>query len=148
MITVEAGEKRVVLRFSIRSIGKHRKPVEVVHFYSSTSGKVFHARCEQGVISSFLERINGAVRRSKTGKTIYLEGARAEELFRKLIILAGCRQCVRATSKILEIAEVVAGLGEFETIFWYSKMIEGYEKKGYWGVCRVAKAFRVLHRID
>ena len=148
MITVEAGEKRVVLRFSIRSIGKHRKPVEVVHFYSSTSGKVFHARCEQGVISSFLERINGVARRSRTGKTIYLEGAKAEELFRKLIILAGCRQCTRSQSKIPEIAEVVASLGEFETIFWYSKILEEHEKRGFWGVCRVAKAFRVLYRVD
>ena len=148
MIIVEESEKRIILRFSTRRIGKHGKSVEVVHFYSPPGGKVFHARCERGVISSFLERINGAARRSRTGKTIYLEGARAEELFRKLIILAGCRQCVRATSKILEVAEVVAGLGEFETIFWYSKMIEEYEKKGFWGVCRVAKAFRVLHRID
>jgi len=148
MIIVEESEKRIILRFSSRRIGKHAKPIEVVHFYSPTGGKVFQARCERGVISSFLERINGAVRRSKTGKTIYLEGPRAEEFFRKLIILAGCRQCVRATSKILEVAEVVAGLGEFETIFWYSKMIEEYEKKGYWGVCRVAKAFRVIHRID
>ncbi len=148
MITVDNSEKRVVLRFSIRKIGKHRKPVEVVHFYGSTGGKVFHARCERGVISSFLERMNGAVSRSRTGKTIYLEGTKAEELLRKLIILAGCRQCLRASSKISEVAEVIAGLGEFEAIFWYSKILEEYEKRGFWGVCRVAKAFRVLYRID
>jgi hypothetical protein len=148
VIVVEESEKRIVLRFSARRVGERRKLVEVVHFYSLTGGKVFYARCERGVISSFLERINGVARRSRTGKTIYLEGARAEELFRKLIILTGCRQCTRSPSKIPEIAEVVAGLGEFETIFWYSKMLVEYEKKGFWGVCRVAKAFRVLHRID
>lgn len=143
---MEAGEKRVVLRFSNRRIGKHRKSVEVVNFYSST--KIFHARCERGVISSFLERMNGAVRRSRTGKTIYLEGAKAEGLLRKLIILASCRQCLRASLKIPEVMEVIAGLGEFETIFWYSKILEEYEKRGFWGVCRVAKAFRVLYRVD
>lgn len=148
MIIVEESEKRIILRFSTRRIRKHGKSVEVVHFYSPPGSKVFHACCERGVISSFLERLNGVVKQSRTGKTIYLRGARAEELFRKLIILAGCGQCVRTTSKILEVAEVVAGLGEFETIFWYSKMIEEYENKGFWGVCRVAKAFLVLHRID
>lgn len=147
MIILDESEKRMVLRFSTRRVGKHRKPVEVIHFYNSTGGKIFHARCERGVVSSFLERINGAVRRSRTGKTIYLDGARAEEFLRKLIILAGCRQCLRVASKVLEIKEVLASLGEFETIFWYSKMIEGYEKKGFLGVCIVARAFRVLYRI-
>lgn len=145
---MEASEKRIVLRFTTRRIGKHGKPVEIVHFYSSTSGRIFHARCERGAVSSFLQRINSDARRSRTGKTIYLEGARAEELFRKLVILTGCRQCTRSQAKIPEIAEVVAGLGEFETIFWYSKILEEYEKKGFWGVCRVAKSFRVLYRID
>jgi len=145
---MDESKKRVVLRFSIRRIGEHRKPVEVIHFYSSTGGKVFLAHCERGVISGFLERTNGSVGRSRTGKTIYLEGARAEELLRKLIILAGCRQCLRASSKISEVVEVIAGLGEFEAIFWYSKILEEYEKRGFWGVCGVAKAFRVLHRID
>ena len=145
---METAEKRIILRFTSKKVGKYGKPVDVVHFYSSRSGRVFHARCERGVVSSFLQRINGAARQSRTGKTIYLEGARAEELFRKLVILTGCRQCTRSRSKIPEIAEVVAGLGEFETIFWYSKILEEYEKRGFWGVCRVAKAFRVLYRID
>ncbi len=148
MITVDESKKRVVLRFSIRKTEKHRKPIEVAHFYGSAGGKVFHAHCEHGVISSFLERMNGAVSRSRTGKTIYLEGAKSEELLRKLIILAGCRQCLKASSKISEVAEAIAGLGEFEAIFWYSKILEEYEKRGFWGVCRVAKAFRVLHGID
>lgn len=140
--------KLVVLRFFTRRIGKHRRPVDVVHFHSSTSGKVFHARCERGVVSSFLERLDSTTRRGRTGKTIYLEGARAEELFRRLIILAGCRECTQSQSKIPEIVEVVAGLGEFETIFWYSKILEEYERRGFWGVCRVAKSFRVLYRVD
>lgn len=140
--------RELVLRFSTRRKGYHGKPVEIVHFYSPVGGKVFHARCERGVILSFLERVNESVRKSKTGKTIYLEGSGAEGLFRKLIILAGCKQCTRATSKILEVMEAVAGLGEFETIFWYSNMIKEYERSGYWGVCRVARAFRILYRID
>jgi len=148
MVSVEEQGRQAVLRFYVRRRGAQAKPVETVHFYSPRGGKIFHAICERGVITGFLERVGVDVMRSKTGKTIYLEGDRSEELFRKLIILAGCRQCVKAPSKVLDIAGVVAGLGEFETLFWYTKVIEGYERRGFWGVCRVAKAFRVLYGID
>jgi len=145
---VEEVKRPITIRFTTRKMRKTGRRVEVANFYSSTSSRIFHARCERGVISGFLERINAPVRRSKTGKTIYLEGERAEELLRKLVILAGCRQSIKVASKMLEVAGVVASFGEFETIFWYSKMIEGYEKRGFWGVCRVARAFRTLYRTD
>lgn len=141
-------EKQLVIRFTTRKIGKQRRPVEIAYFYSTSGVKVFESRCEPGVIFSFLERIGFEARRSKKGKTIYLEGSRGEEVFRKLVILAGCRQSLKKQLKILDVAEEVAGLGEFEAIFWYSKMIEEHERKGFWGVCRVARAFRILHRID
>ena len=146
MMAVGAVERRATLRFSARRMGKRGRRAEVVHFYTP-AGKVFHARCERGIISSFIERVDGDARWSRTRKTLYLEGARAEELLRKLVILAGCRQCTRDPSKIPEIIEMIIGLGEFELIFWYSKIIEEYEKKGFWGVCRVAKAFRALYGI-
>ena len=142
------GGKGIVLRFTTRRIGEQKKPAEMVHFYNSSGNRAFHARCGRAVVLSFIERVNGEVRRSKTGKTIYLDGNRAEDILRRLIILTGCRQCIRSESKIAEIADVVAGLGEFGAIFWYSRMLEEYENRGYWGVCRVAKAFRVLYRID
>jgi len=145
---VEGQVERVVLRFYTRRVGKRAKPVEVVHFYSPRGGRVFHAICERGVVTGFLERVGAGAARSRTGKALYLEGDGSERLFRKLVILAGCRQCVRASSKVLDIARVVAGLGEFETLFWYTRMIEGYEKRGFWGVCRVARAFRALYGID
>ena len=148
MIRMESSERSLVLKFTFKKLRKRGNRVEVAHFYSSSGSKVFHARCERGVISSFIERVNGKVKQSKTGKTIYLGGSRAEDIFRRLIILAGCRQCVRNEAKITELAEAIAGLGEFETIFWYNKMLEEYENRGYWGVCRVAKAFRVLYRVD
>lgn len=140
--------KGMALRFTTRRVGRWKRPVEMAHFYGLSSSKVFHARCERAVILSFIERVNGDFRRSRTGKTIYLEGNRAEDILRRLIVLAGCRQCIKNESKIADVADAVTGLSEFETIFWYSRMIEEYENRGYWGVCRVAKAFRVLYRID
>lgn len=148
MMTVEEGGRKTILRFSTRRAGGRDRPAEVVHFYGPAGGKVFHARCERGVVSSFLERANGRAERSRTGRTLYLGGGRGEELFRKLIILAGCRQCVRSPSKALEVAEAVLDLGVFETIFWYNKMVEEYERESTLGVCRVARAFRILYGID
>jgi len=140
--------KRIILRFLTRKTGKAGKPAEFIYFYSEPGGRIFHARCERGVISSFLERLGEVVGRSRTGKTLYLEGARAEDIARRLIILAACRQCMKKSSRILDVAEALMGISEFEAIFWHSKILDEYEKKGYWGVCRVARAFRVIHRID
>ncbi len=140
--------KRIVLRFTRRMGGRDKKYSEITHFYHSISGRIFHAKCERGVIISFLERIGNEVRKSKSGKTIYIEGDKAEDILKRLIILSGNRQCLKTLTKIPDIAEVVIGLGEFEAMFWYSKIIEEYEKRGYWGVCRVARAFRILYEIS
>ena len=137
------------LQFRLRKSKKSGGLAEYVYFYDKVStSRIFHARCEKGVIISFIERMNGHIRRSKTGKTLYIEGNEAEDLFRRLVILAGCRQCIRSENKVAEIAEIVARLGEFETLFWYSKTIERYESHGYLGVCRIARAFRALYGID
>lgn len=144
----KTGAGRIALRFTLRNTSRLGKLVEVAHFYSPGGGKLFHARCERGVITSFLERINGSVKRSRSGRMLYLEGPGAEDALRKLIILAGTRQCMRDASRIRDLAEVVASLGEFESIFWYSKILEEYERRGFWGVCRIAKAFRVIYGIS
>jgi hypothetical protein len=39
-------------------------------------------------------------------------------------------------------------IGEYELLFWSSKMLEAYESRGLWDVCRTARAFRILHKID
>ena len=137
------------LRFRWKKVKGSGGVAEYVYFYERMPGSsVFRARCEKGVITSFISRVNGHVRRSRSGKTIYIDGNGAEDLYRRLMILAGCRQCVRSETRVAEIAGVVARLGEFETLFWYSRMVEAYEKEGYRGVCRVVRAFRTLYEVD
>jgi len=137
------------IRFRWRKTGKPGNPVEYVYFYERLPGsRIFRARCKKGVINSFINRVNGHVRRSRSGKTIYIEGRRADDLFRRSMILAGCSQCTRSETKLAEIVGVIARLGEFETLFWYSKMIKAYEEKGHRGVCRVVRAFKTLYEID
>ncbi|ADM27559.1 hypothetical protein Igag_0729 [Ignisphaera aggregans DSM 17230] len=140
-------EKIFTIRFFTRS-RKHRNPIEVVYFYDNIGSRVFSAYCEYDVVSSFLERFDASVKRSRSGKTIYLEGPQAEDIFRRLVIFTGFRQCVKSSSKALQLGDAIVGIGEFEAIFWYSKIVNAYENEGFWGVCRIAKAFRILHRID
>lgn len=144
---MEGIDRRVAIKFTWRS-DKHGRRIETTHFYDSLGRRLFHARCERGVILSFLERVNAVTSTSRSGKTIYIEGSGVEDLLRKLIILAGVRQCTKSPLKVRDLVEVVGSLGEFETIFWYSKILEEHERRRYWGVCRVAKAFRILNRID
>jgi len=117
----------MILRFTFRKARKKNGMIEVTHFYASY-GKVFHVRCEHSVIFSFIERLNGKIRRSKT---IHLEGNKAEDTFRRLIMFAGSRQCIRKETTIIEVSEIIASLREFETIFWCNTMLEGYENRGY-----------------
>jgi len=137
---------RGVIRFSTRKVGERGRLAEVAHFYSPGGGKVFHAYCERGVIYSFLERVG--CKAKGRGRVLYLEGDGAADVFRRLAVLAGARQSVRVPAKVQDIAEAVAGLGELELIFWYSRMVEEHERNGYWGVCRVARAFRTVYRVD
>jgi len=145
--------KAFTLRFTVRGGGRGR-PVEVMHMYDSTGSKVFLARCSRSTLMSFIERLsatgafNARIERSRSGRTIALLGDGAEDLFRRVVIFAGVAQCTRSPSKVLDAAEVLAGLGEFEVVFWYTKILGEYERRGFWGVCRVARSFRTLYRID
>ncbi len=142
------GRGSIVIRFTKRGVDRPGGPYEVVHIYLRGIGKIFHARCEKSLVANMLEVLNGGVERSSTGKTFYLTGARAESVLRRLVVMMGCRQCVRDGSKILHIMEAVWEMDEYEALFWYSRMLDAYMERGLPGVCRVAKAFRLLHGID
>jgi len=145
--------KTYVLRFTTRK-RKSGGPVEAVHMYDRTGSRVFHARCSRSALMNFIERLissntfNAQVERSRSGKTLGLVGNGAEDLFRRIAVFAGVAQCTRSSSKILDAADVLAGLGEFEAVFWYTKILGEYERRGFWGVCRVARSFRTLYGID
>jgi len=138
-------------RFSVRFATKRKRGgerAEVAYMYDSMGSLAFRSYCERSSLVSFLERLGAEFKRSRSGKTIYLEGEGAEEAFRRLLVFSAVRQCTRSPAKVLDVADAVAGLSEFEAVFWYTKLLSEYERRGYWGVCRVARAFRVLNRID
>lgn len=123
-----------------------------VYFYSASRSALFKARCERDSVLRFIEVASGSVRPgtlrlSKSGMTIYLQGQDADHLFRKALIYAAFRQCPGSLQRAQPLMYAVAGLGELESIFWYSKVLEAHEREGYWGVCRVARSFRDLYRV-
>jgi len=143
---VALGSGRMRVLFTLRRRGRSGRRSEVAHFYGPTGGKIFEAYTERALLRGLLSLVNGHsnyVRLTRGG--IILEGARGEDLFHKLIIMAGVRQCVQQQDQLPALADAIAKLGAFETLFWYSKIVEAYERMGYWGVCRVARAFRILH---
>jgi len=116
-------EKKFTIRFTN---GKE-------HFYDFTGIKVFHARCDRTVI---LRKIG---KRTEGSDIVHLDD---EYTFRKLVILAGLKQCLNNT---LDIEDIVDRLDEYSMYFWYYEMIKAY-KEGH--TCRVAKAFQILHGGD
>jgi len=145
--------KTYVLRFTTRK-KRSRDSVEAVYMYDHTGSRVFHAYCSRSALTNFIERLissnmfNAQIERSRSGKTLRLVGSGAEDVFRRVAVFAGVAQCTRSSSKIIDAADIIAGLGEFEAVFWYTKILGEFERRGFWGVCRVAKSFRTLYRID
>ncbi|MDK6028878.1 hypothetical protein QPL79_05835 [Ignisphaera sp. 4213-co] len=137
------------LVFRSRRVGKkYRRSVEVVQIYFSEPRKgldpIFEARVGKEYIKSFLDSLS-APQRVVGDSVIVVEGRDPDAYIRRLVIYAGTRQFMVSSSPRL--VEVVSKLGELESIFWYSKFVDAYERNGYWGVYRVAKAFRTLHRL-
>ena len=137
---------RVVLRFSVRRSGLSG-PAEYLHVYYGGS-RVFSARCPRGVVERLLEEYDGAVDRSRSGRTLYLVGRAAESVARRVIVLAALAACTRDPSRLLGAVHAVAGMSELETMLWASKILEHHETGGHQGVCRVARAIKTLHRLD
>ena len=141
---MENGEK-VTIKFSERrSDGKIKQVTHVFH----VGMKVFQAYTDQTTLNSFFELINYKPNKSKSGRTLYIDGENVDELLKRVVVFLGCKECTRSSVKVRHIMEAVAELNEIEALFWYSRMIEMYKKKKYAGVCRVAKSFRVLYGID
>jgi hypothetical protein len=138
-----------MLRISIRVVKRRGRRIEKAYFYNSPRSSIFNAKCGKDRIHSFIEMLGKSYRWSRSGRTLYIDGEDpdAKNTFKILLIFSAITQCTRETSKIPWIAEAVAKLGEFATLFWYSRFVEEYEERGFWGVCRAAKAFRILYRI-
>lgn len=142
-------ELRRYIVFSGKRIGKkNRRYVNISLIYTSEPKRglnpVFEARVDRDYTIAFLNSIS-APYRVLGDNLVVIEGSDPDTYLRRLVVYSGVRQFTTPSSPIL--TDIVTRLSEIEALFWYSKLTEAYEDRGYWGVYRVAKAFRTLYRI-
>ncbi|MEM1982522.1 MAG: hypothetical protein QXZ63_02525 [Sulfolobales archaeon] len=134
--------------FTSKLVGrKSRRRVDVSYMYLSEpvrgSNPIFEARVGKDYVKAFLSGI--AAPYNLIGEDILvLEGEDPDTYLRRLVVYSGVRQHINNS---VDLAGTVQGLNEVEVLFWYSRFLEAYEEVGYWGVYRVAKAFRLLYRV-
>jgi len=137
--------KKIIIKFSERRTDGKIK--QVAHVYHE-GNKIFQAYTDQTTLNGFLELINYKPDKSKSKKTVYIDGENIDEILKKTVVFLGCKECTKVGVKVRHAMKAIAELNIIEALFWYSRMIEMYNKKKYVGVCRVAKSFRVLYGID
>lgn len=135
--------------FGYKTVGKkNRRKVEVARFYLSEPVKgvkpFFEARAGKDQIIAFLNILS--VQYELLGPSVIaVQGSDPDFYVRRAVVYAGLRQHI--DSSIHEIRELVARMSEVEAVFWYTKFLDAYENRGFWGVYRVAKSFRTLYRL-
>ena len=137
------------IRFSTKTVGrKYRRKVPLALFFLTPreprkrTKPLFEARVGRDLLLNALNKLRIEYR--DHGKLITIKG---EPSFQRLIVYAGVRQFLTDDQSGADLLDIMAQLGEVETLFWATKFVEAYEYSGYWGVYRVAKAFRILHRL-
>lgn len=143
----EATVQRYIV-FTSKRVGKKvRRSVDVSCVYLSEPGRgvdpAFEGRVSKDYVVAFLNSI-AAPHRFIGENTVVIESEDPDSYLRRLVVYLGVRQ---HSADSPDPAEVVRVLSEIEVLFWYSKLLDAYERVGYWGVYRVAKAFRIIHRL-
>ncbi|MEM4003605.1 MAG: hypothetical protein QXM43_04815 [Desulfurococcaceae archaeon] len=134
--------------FSSKRIGKKiRRGIDVSYVYLSEPVKgvdpVFEARVGRDYVIAFLNSVDTPYRLINN-RVAVLESEDPDTYLRRLVVYLGVRQHMKNSANLIEI---VQNLSEIESLFWYSRFLEAYDRIGYWGVYRVAKAFRLLYRV-
>lgn len=136
--------------FTHKTIGKKVKRVApIARFYysiplSSREKPVFEARVKRDEVIAFVVRLNTPYKLEE--RVMVIEGNDVDNVFRRLIIYAGIRQFV-SEEGVSEVLETVLSMGEVESLYWFTRFTEFYRRGGYWYVCRVSKAIRILYRL-
>jgi hypothetical protein len=144
-----SGEIQRIITFGKKKVGKvHRRYVDVIRIYLGIPVKgvkpFFEAKISKETTRLALEHLKASF--EDDGDFLILKGENVDEVVRRLIVFSGTRQTV---NELLgrPLLEIVATMGEIESLFWYSRFINAYEKGNYWDVNRVAKSLKILYRL-
>jgi len=144
-----AGELQRIITFGKKKVGKvHRRYVDTIKIHLGYPFKevkpFFEARISRETTKLALEYLKANFDDNRD--FLILKGENVDEVVRRLIVFSGTRQTV---NELLgrPLLEIVATMGEIESLFWYSRFINAYEKGNYWDVNRVAKSLKILYRL-
>ncbi|WP_157058707.1 hypothetical protein [Ignicoccus islandicus] len=119
-----------------------------VHEYAYFNG-FLRLKCDWKYLLSNLDTLSKeiGVYYESNGTKILLYGD-VDRLVKKLVITCSVRQCTKSLRAIEKARDIVWELNYFEDTFWYSKIVENFERGGFWSVCRVVSSFRKLYKLD
>jgi hypothetical protein len=134
------------LVFAKRRAGKKKRAVDVVRIYpyAPVAGvrPIFEAQVSREYVFAVMKSLS-IPHEALSENVVEVAGEDPDFHLRRLVIYTGVRQHLPNGRAL---AELVAKLSEVESVFWYSKFVEAFER-GYWEVYRVAKSFRTLYRL-
>jgi hypothetical protein len=118
------------------------------YFKRGVAGEVeLEARVRREELASFVRWLDalGKARETESGLWIY-----DEDLYQRAAVFAALSSSVKAGRplKLLKLAEVVRGMDGYSLYFWYTEAVGSYRREGIKGVERVARAARILYKVD
>lgn len=125
-----------------------RKGKEIEYTFFDV-GSRFRCKCPFSKVHEYFEELNKnfKIHHEVDDNILKLYGD-SERLVKKLVIFCSLCQCVKSKSVLRRSKGVIAELSYFEDTFWFSKILDNFERGGYWSVCRVVSSFRKLYRLD
>jgi hypothetical protein len=145
----EKPDVKVEFRTKVRDGEKYEIARVMERFGGSPYTEMIKGRCHRGAVKDLLKRLDEfSFRVTESTNTIYISGSDSKVVMRYVAILVGCMHCTKNPYKYEDLIYAVENLGSCEVLLWFTRMAEMYELKGYQGICRVAKAFKILYRVD
>jgi hypothetical protein len=134
-----------LIAFASKKVGKkYRRSIEVARFYIEVNytlktRPIFESRVTKDTLLNALEKMN-TIFTNHENNVIKLYN---EADLRRVIVFTGVRQFIVNPDWI----DIVKAMSDLEVLFWSTKFSYLYERIGYWGMYRVAKAIAILYRL-
>jgi len=134
-----------LIAFASKRVGKkYRRNIDVARFYTEVNytlkaRPIFESRVTKDVLLNALEKMN-IVFTNHENNVIKLYN---EADLRRVIVFTGVRQFIANPDWI----DVIKAMSDLEVLLWSTKFSYLYERIGYWGMYRVAKAIATLYRL-
>jgi len=134
-----------LIAFATKKVGKkYRRSIEVARFYIEVNyalktRPIFESRVTKDVLLNALEKMSTTFTNHENN---FIKLYNEADL-RRAVVFTGVRQFIANPDWI----DIVKAMSDLEVLFWSTKFSYLYERIGYWGMYRVAKAIATLYRL-